>query len=191
MSEIIEITRSKTRRELLRLYFSNSDRKYYLRELERLLGFSVANIRRELLKLEKTGLFKTKRMGNLVYYSLNKNYPLYNELKNIVFKTIGVEGALREIINAIQGVEIALIYGSFATGKEMEMSDIDLLIIGSPNEEELMTDIDKLEEKLRREINYTIYSRNEYKNRKRKRDTFIRNILTRPKILLKGTENEL
>jgi len=191
MSEIIEITRSKTRRELLRLYFSNSDRKYYLRELERLLGFSVANIRRELLKLEKTGLFKTKRMGNLVYYSLNKNYPLYNELKNIIFKTIGVEGALREIINAMPGVEIALVYGSFATGKETEMSDIDLLIIGSPNEDELMTDIDKLEEKLRREINYTIYSRKEYKNRKRKRDTFIQNILTRPKILLKGTENEL
>jgi len=191
MSEIIEITRSKTRRELLRLYFSNSDRKYYLRELERLLGFSVANIRRELLKLEKTGLFKTKRMGNLVYYSLNKNYPLYNELKNIIFKTIGVEGALREIINVMPGVEIALVYGSFATGKETEMSDIDLLIIGSPNEDELMTDIDKLEEKLRREINYTIYSRKEYKNRKRKRDTFIQNILTRPKILLKGTENEL
>lgn len=191
MLVVTEITRSKLRRELLSLYFTNSEREYYLRELERLLGFSVANIRRELLKLEKTGFFKSRKEGNLLYYSLNKNYPLYDEFKNIVFKTIGVEGALREIMNTTKGIEVALIYGSFAAGKETETSDIDLLIIGEPDEEKLMTNIDKLEEKLKREINYTIYSRIEYNNRKKKKDTFVQNILTRPKILLKGTEGEL
>ncbi len=191
MPEVIEITRSKLRRELLRLYFTNPENEYYLRELERLLGFSAANIRRELLKLEKTGLFKTRGEANLIYYSLNKDYPLYNELKNIVFKTIGVEGALREIMNTVRGVEVALIYGSFAAGEETGMSDIDLLIVGQPAEEELMTKIDELEEKLKREINYTIYSRTEYNDRRKKKDTFVQNILARPKIMLKGTEGEL
>lgn len=191
MPEIIEITRSKLRKELLRLYFTNPEQEYYLRELERLSGFSAANIRRELLKLKKSGLFETRKEGNLVYYSLNKGYPLYDELKNIVFKTIGVEGALREIINMTKGIRVALIYGSFAAGEETGISDIDLLVIGKPDEEILMTKIDELEEKLKREINYTIYSRVEYHNRKRKKNSFIQNILTRPKILLKGTEGEL
>jgi predicted nucleotidyltransferase len=191
MLEVMEITRSRLRKELLRLYFTNPEKEYYLRELERLLGFSAANIRRELLKLKKSGLFKTRRKGNLLYYSLNKDHPLYEEIKNIVFKTIGIEGSLREIMNEIRGVEVALIYGSFAAGKETEMSDIDLLIIGNPDEERLMTEIDELEERLKREINYTIYSKTEYNNRKRKKDTFIQNILERPKILLKGTEDEL
>lgn len=191
MPEIIEITRSKLRKELLRLYFTNPEQEYYLRELERLSGFSAANIRRELLKLKKSGLFETRKEGNLVYYSLNKGYPLYDELKNIVFKTIGVEGALREIINMTKGIGVALIYGSFAAGEETGISDIDLLVIGKPDEEILMTKIDELEEKLKREINYTIYSRVEYHNRKRKKNSFIQNILTRPKILLKGTEGEL
>lgn len=191
MLEIIEITRSKLRRELLRLYFTNPEQEYYLRELERLLGFSVANIRRELLRLKKTGLFETREEGNLVYYGLNKDHPFYDELKNIVFKTIGVEGALKEIVNIIRGIEVALIYGSFAAGKETGTSDVDLLIVGQPNEERLMTKIDELEKKLKREINYTIYSRTEYSNRKRGKDTFVWNILSGAKILLKGTEGEL
>lgn len=191
MAEVIEIIRSKLRSELLRLYFTNPEKEYYLRELERLLGFSAANIRRELLKLEKTGLFKTRAEGNLVYYGLNKDYALYDELKSIIFKTIGVEGALREIMNTTKGIEVALIYGSFAAGEERGASDIDLLIIGQPDEEKLMTEIDGLEKKLKREINYTIYSRTEYDNRKKKKDTFVQNILARPKILLKGTEGEL
>ena len=186
-----EITRSKLRRELLRLYFANSDKEFYLRELERLLGFSVANIRRELLKLEKSGLFKSRRAGNLLYYSLNKNYPLFGELKSMVFKTIGIEGSLRKLMSTTMGVEVALIYGSFAAGEETGASDVDLLIIGTPDDEKLMVQIDELENQLKREINYTLYLRTEYDNRKKGGDTFIQNILARPKILLKGTENEL
>lgn len=70
-------------------------------------------------------------------------------------------------------------------------SDIDLLVVGEPDEEKLMVEIDELEKKLKREINYTTYSRAEYDDLKRKKDGFIQNILKRPKILLKGTESEL
>lgn len=191
MATPLDLTRSKLRREILRLFFTNTDQEYYLRQLERLLGLSVANIRRELLKLNKAGLFKMRAVGNLTFYSLNKDYPLYNELKSIVFKTVGVEGSLREIIKAIKGIEGAVIYGSFASGEETGKSDIDLLIIGEPDEESLMAELDKLEKQLSREINYIIYSRKEFNNRKLKKDSFLRNILTRPKIVLKGSVNEL
>ena len=50
-------TKSKLRKELLVLYFTNPNKKYYLRELERILNFSVGNIRRESIKLESAGLF--------------------------------------------------------------------------------------------------------------------------------------
>jgi predicted transcriptional regulator with HTH domain len=52
MSEPLGLTKSKLRRELLRLYFTNPDKEYYLRELERMINFPVGNIRREFLKLE-------------------------------------------------------------------------------------------------------------------------------------------
>jgi len=51
--DMLQITKSKLREELLNLYFTNPNKRFYLRELERILGFSVGNIRRELIKLKK------------------------------------------------------------------------------------------------------------------------------------------
>ena len=86
---VFRITKSKLREELLALYFTSPNKKYYLRELEKWLNFSVGNIRRELIKLENTGLFLIENKGNLVYYYLNQSYPLFEELKSIIFKTSG------------------------------------------------------------------------------------------------------
>ena len=86
--DITKITKSKTREKILQLFFSNIDKKYYLRELERILGVSVGNIRRELLMLEKAGLFKRERVGVEVYYSLNKDSAIFDDFKNIIYKTL-------------------------------------------------------------------------------------------------------
>ena len=59
--DLFRITKSKLREDLLALYFTNPNKKYYLRELERILNFSVGNIRRELIKLKSTGLFLRDR----------------------------------------------------------------------------------------------------------------------------------
>jgi len=89
MLENLYITKSKIRQDLLALFFTNPSRRYYLRELERILGYSAGNIRRELLKFQIDNLFNTQKIGNLKYYSINSEHPIYNELKSIVFKTIG------------------------------------------------------------------------------------------------------
>lgn len=93
--DIPKIFKSKTRKELFRLYFTNPDNEYYLRELERILDTPVSMIRNELVNLEKDGMFISKKKGNSIYYSLNKGYPLFEELKSIVFKTVGIQGLLK------------------------------------------------------------------------------------------------
>jgi predicted nucleotidyltransferase len=191
ISAMLDFSRSKLRKDLFRLYFSNPDRDYYLRELERLLGHSVANIRRELIKLEKAGVFIRQERGNLTYYGLNKRHPLYEELTNIVAKTIGIEGSVRNIVARDTGIQAAFIYGSYAAGAQTADSDIDVLIIGRPDEQRLMAEIDALEKRIQRDINYTVYSLLEYRRRKKVKDSFIVNVIQRPKILLKGAENEV
>ncbi|MFH1259448.1 MAG: hypothetical protein ABII74_06535, partial [Elusimicrobiota bacterium] len=124
--DIAKIFKSKTRKELFRLYFTNPDHEYYLRELEKLFNIPVSMIRKELVNLEEDGIFVSKKKANLVYYFLNKSYPLFEELKSIVFKTIGIQGLLKEIIQKIKGIEVAFIYGSFAKKEENAKSDIDL-----------------------------------------------------------------
>jgi hypothetical protein len=85
--------RSKTREKIIRFFFLNIDKKYYLRELEKILHLHVGNIRRELISLEKLGLFKEERVANLVYYSLNKESPFFEVFKDIIYKIKGASKA--------------------------------------------------------------------------------------------------
>jgi len=189
--DMFRITKSKLREELLVLYFTNPSKKYYLRELERLLNFSVGNIRRELIKLESAGLFLSENKGNLLYYYLNQSYPLFDELKSIIFKTSGVPKMLQNILKKINGISQAFIYGSFAKGEEKEDSDIDLLIIGKVDEDELIEEINKLERKLQREINYAIYGKEDFNKKKEGSNPFILDILKEKKIFLIGDEKKM
>ena len=190
--DILSIQKSKLREDLLTLYFTNPEKKYYLRELERIINHSVGNIRRELSKLEDAGLFLREDKGNQVYYYLNKSFPLFDELKSIIFKTSGVPQLLRNALASLKDKDIgyAFIYGSFAKKEEREDSDIDLLIIGEVNEDEMIKKINKLEKRLQREINYFIYSKEEFQTQKEKRNPFIMDVIEGESIFLIGNKNE-
>lgn len=190
MLESLYIAKSKIRQDVLSLFFSNPSKDYYLRELERILGYSAGSIRRELLRFQKDGLFNTKSRGNLLLYFLNHKHPLFNELKSIVFKTVGIEGSLRKLF-LDKAIKTAFIYGSFASNSEKAASDVDIMIIGSPDITSLNEKIARLERKISREINLTIYSLKEYQIKKKEKSGFILDLLENPKIMLKGKEDDL
>jgi len=184
--DIFNIGKSKTRKAILQLYFSHPEKKYYLRELEKKINFPVQNIRRELINLEKKGMFKREKSGNQVFYYLNKESPIYNDIENIISKTIGIENKLRESLSELSGIKQAFIFGSFADGTKDYLSDIDIIIVGDIDENNLIGKIMEFETKFEREINYHIYSEKEFKKRKKEKDSFISNILSKPVIFLIG-----
>ena len=189
--DICKIFKSKTRKELFRLYFTNPDDEYYLRELERVLNIPVSMIRKELNRLEEDGIFLSRKKGNMIYYLLNKSYPLFDELKSIVSKTIGVQGLLKEILSRMKGIEFAFVYGSFAKHEEIAKSDIDLFIVGKLDEARLLREINKLEGKLKREINYSIFRGDEFKQKVEEKDSFIMDLHKNPKVFLMGDPHDL
>ena len=189
--EILQISRSRLREGLLNLYFANPNKKFYLRELERILDFSVANIRRELIKLKKIGLFRIENRGNLTYYYLNKSFPLFQELKSIISKTSGAPRILKESLKKVKGIKCAFIYGSFAKGEEKEASDVDLFIIGKVDEGKLIDEANKLEKKLQREINFTLYEKGDFEQKKKEANPFILEVIKERKIFLIGGKIEL
>jgi predicted nucleotidyltransferase len=191
MLESLYISKSRIRRDLLALFYTNPGQTYYLRELSRLLGCSVGSLRRELLKFQEDGLFLTERRGNLVFYSLNTSHPLYGEMKGIVAKTVGVVSSLKQALKSVPRVQVAFIYGSFASNRENPISDIDVFIIGDASLMELSKVLRGIQKRLMREINPTLYARDEYLKRKAEGGGFIEDILTKPKIMLIGTMNDL
>jgi len=144
--DIAKIFKSKTRKELFRLYFTNPDNEYYLRELERLLDIPVSMIRNELMNLEGDGIFISRKKGNSIYYSLDKTYPLFDEIKSIVFKTLmmpekKLEPGKKEklillakkcarLLKSRYKVKKVFLIGSLVKGPFHKKSDIDLVVEG-------------------------------------------------------------
>jgi len=182
---------SKLRIKLLDVFLSLPDARFYIRELERKIKEEAKNVSRELKNLEALGLLISEKQGNLKYYSVNENFFLYPELKAIIFKTTGVQGLLKEALERLKGIETAFIYGTYATGKESESSDVDIMIIGKPDLTKLNEIISNLEEKLNREINYMSFDQEEFKERRKAGDAFINDVLSGEKIMLKGTERAI
>lgn len=189
--EIIEITRSKLRKALLKHFFLHPGKRFYLRELERILGQPAANIRREFKNLKRLDLFSSQKVGNLVFYSLNKRSPFYNEIRNLVLKTAGLGDVIKENLIDLEGIDFAFVYGSFAKGEEIATSDIDLMVIGNVKRKELSPRIFKIEKALGRTVNLLTYSKKEILHRIKKGNTFIINVLKGKKIMILGEEDAL
>jgi predicted nucleotidyltransferase len=180
---------TKLRKNLLAYVFTHVDGAYYVRELAGLINDDPGNLSRELASLEKEGLFVSSKKGNLKLYSLNKAYPLFDELKNVVSKTEGVVGSLRELVGCFKGIELAFIYGSYATGKEKESSDIDLFIVGDLNEQNWVEALNTVERKLNREINYVYFDPVEFKKKMSDNGKFIHSVTKGKMLMLKGDLN--
>ena len=95
---------TKLRKKLLAYSFTHPDEEYYVREVAGIIDEDAGNLSRELRKLEEEGLYKSSRKGSLKLYALNKGYPLFKEVKDIIFKTEGVEGALKKLRSSYKDI---------------------------------------------------------------------------------------
>ncbi len=131
---------------------------------------------------------KSEREGNLRYYSVDQGMNIYPELRDIFLKTEGAAEILGQGITSLGDIQAAFIYGSFARGEAGPSSDIDLIVIGTVDEDSLIMSVRETEKRLKREINYVLLTPEEFHQRKKKKDPFITNVLKENRILLAGDE---
>jgi predicted nucleotidyltransferase len=93
---------------------------------------------------------------------VNSACPITPELRSIVLKTEGVGAMIQIQLYEMGKVKEAYIYGTYASGEADENSDIDLMIIGVVNLEELASLITEMEKELNLPINYIIFSEQEW-----------------------------
>lgn len=182
---------SGNRAGLLRLFYTNPEQSFYMQEIGRILGKKPGNFQRTLNQMTKEGILISEYKANERYFRVNKDYPLYQELKSIVFKTVGVVGSIRDKLIKVDAIDFAFIYGSFARDKENYLSDIDLIIIGKVDEDDLIRELDSLEELLNREINLKLYQQHEFKKAVSQKEPFLLEILRDKKLMVVGDEDRL
>lgn len=181
---------SGTRIKILSLFFLNPGTAYYARQLEKILKTSVGQLRYELVNMEKSGLMLSSKAGNQKQYRINTEFVIYDELKSIFLKTASIGDVIKEKIAGIRGIELAFVYGSFAGSGSHQGSDIDIMVIGEPDEKDLHRAINAAEKQMNRSVNYSLYKREETQKRQKAGGNFIKTVFLGSKIIIKGSGSD-
>ena len=189
---LLEALFGKTRRSILALLFSHTEEAFHLRKILRLAGISPGAGQRELKRLSDAGIILRTVKENQVLFQANPQCPIFEELKSLITKTAGVGDVLRAALGPLAGrILVAFLYGSFARGRASVESDIDLLVVGEVSFDDVVGNVAKAQDLLRREINPMVMSLEEYLKRLSEGDHFLDTILKSPFITVMGDPREL
>ena len=170
---------SKTRAKLLRLFFENPEKSFYVREMTRVIEEQINSVRRELMNLENVGVIKSETFDNKIYYSANSKHPFYRPMIDIFSKKIDAihdqdvavskwEEYTRPVKNYLKGLVV--------TNRLPGQEGIDLLIIGNDRTKKLTRWAEVVEKKLGKPVNYVIMSPDDFTYRKNVHDRFVAEI---------------
>jgi predicted nucleotidyltransferase len=145
---------------------------------------------REAKALVKIGLLREEKDGNRVDYCANVDSPLYPALTELVQKTAGPEAALREAF-ADSDNDVVFIYGSRARGCERADSDCDVFVVGREGLRKAAARAGEVANRIGIEVNPYVVTPEEFKRRVASDDHFLGDVMSSPKIFVKGSEDEL
>ena len=176
------------RGRVLGLLLLHPDEAFHLREIARITDTQPGTLRRELKRLEAAGVVRSDRLGNLLRYRADPACPVYDELRGMLKKTVGVVDLLRDALAPLAGrIRLACVYGSVAAGTEQHASDLDVLVVGDVSFEEVVAALHPCQESLRREINANVYGEAEFNAKARQPGEFASRVLAQPVLMTLGT----
>lgn len=192
MNDINALFSSPVISDVLALLLLNHERQYYQAEIVKETNYAQIQVQRALERLCLSELILKTKQGRMVYYQANKNHVGFVDLKNLFMKTVGFVDTLRKALLTFgDDIQIAFIYGSIASGKETLESDIDLLLITGLSLRKLTSKIGPISRQLKRELNISCFTINEFTQKDIEQDHFIKSVLDKPKTFVIGDENEL
>ena len=185
---------SKTRCRLLYLFFTNPDKSFFVRELCRILDAQIHAVRRELSNLCIVGIVSESPSGEVEeedpsipglnekkFFKLNTSFLLYSELRSLFLKSrFFLENEYSRRILEVGKIDYFVLGGVFTNSP----TKADLFIVGAPDKEKVTALILEFEKSLGREINFAIFSPEEFRYRKSIGDKFLESILINPKIVI-------
>lgn len=180
----------RTRGALLAVLYGHVGESFYLRQLARRTSITLGAVQRELRQLVDAGLVNRKIVGSQTFFSANQASPVFEEMRSLVAKTIGVHDVLLEALRPLEKkINLAFVYGSTAQSRENTESDVDLMIVGRVHFGDVIDHLAEAQKTLNREINPTVYSTREFLSKVQ--GNFLKTVLAGKKMFLIGDESDL
>jgi len=180
------------RRDILAQLLLHPGESLHVRELARLTGRAPGTLLRELKQLADAGILTRTPIGNQVHFAANGDCPIFEELRGIVRKTVGVVDVLRAALEPLAPrVRAAFVYGSIARGDERRGSDVDLMVVGGVDFADLVVALQDAQRTLRREISPNVIGEAEWKKRLAVGEPFLSRVMEGPKLFVWGGPDDL
>ncbi len=175
---------SKTRAKLLELFFENTTKSYYVREITRVIEEQINSVRRELMNLESIGIVRNETYDNKVYYSANMKHPYAHAFQEIFGRKVkpakvqevrqaATKGAWDDYIRPVAKYLRAMMITNRLPGQD----GVDMLLVGDDRTKKLTRWAEVVEKKRGKPMNYVIMGRDDFLYRKSVRDRFVLEIL--------------
>ena len=135
-------------------------------ELSQRAGLAISQVHSEVERLEAAGITKSVRVGRTRLVSLDADSPVAHEIASLVDKLLGVEMLLRSALQAVAGIDSALIFGSWAARRHGEdgtdPADVDLLVVGNADADVVFDAVRPVETIVGRPINVVVRTPDEW-----------------------------
>ena len=158
---LLPILRSRQQGELLALLFGDPELEASLTDLAALVSVPVSSVHREIDRAEASGLVASRKVGNTRLVRANTESPYYRGLADVLAKAFGPPRVLAAALAHIDNIDTAHIYGSWAArllggSVDRDIGDIDVLVLGSPDRDELYAAVSATEQRLGRPVQPTV-----------------------------------
>lgn len=189
---LLPIFRSQLQGDLLAAVLL-SDQERSVSELAGTLGAPIPTVAREVSRLEEAGFFTSRRVGTARLVRANRTSPLVPPLTELVLRAFGPATVLAHELGEVEGIDSVAIFGSWAARYHGETGpppgDIDVLVIGSPDRDDVYDAAVRAERRLGREVNMVVASAEQWRTSD---DPFFAQIRARPRVpvLEKATNEE-
>ena len=180
-----------TQQRVLGLLFGQPERSFFATEMIERTGSGSGAVQRELRRLAASGLVTVALIGNQKHFQANRASPVFDELCNLVIKTVGLADPIRRALTPLaKKIDLALIFGSVPKGTDTADSDIDLLVVADElTLEELFAVLAAVETSLDRKINPILYTTTEFDQRRNAGNAFLMRVLSGKHMVLIGEEH--
>ena len=152
-----QLIKSKTRLRLLLKFFISQANRGYLNGLANEMGESTNSIRKELNHLHGAGYLKKLKQDNKVEYRVNASHPLYETLRKVVLKHLGLEDLVEVVLDRMGNVQHILLIGDYAKG--LDSGNIEVFLIGNDLNFNYISQLEqKIENLIRRKVSFYLSS---------------------------------
>ena len=181
---------SPVQQDILSATYEDPEKWWYLTELASLSNRTASSLQRELRSFEEGGLLESRRDGGRVYFRAEMESPLFEPLRQIVVRSLGIKAQIAKTIEPrADRLDALFIYGSVARGDDGHGSDVDLLSIGDVGLAELAKVLRPLEKRFRREFNASCYSLGEFTEKLKGGNHFLNALRDEPKVFIVGNDD--